>query len=157
LAPWKINNAICCYSPKEPKSKSAPVTASILQCRNNPTWLSWATPMQIHFSLNFALHCLMWPHHCTCFGNIEHLYSTLCHCKLESMSFLRLICIAKIFEQNFCDCATSTLLTLFTLGNAATNKHCLHWRRLRDKAGDNDSSSDMKHYLHWPPWAMRHR
>ena len=30
-------------------------------------------------------------------------------------------------------------------------KPCLHWRRLRDNPGDNDSDSDMKQYLHWPP------
>jgi hypothetical protein len=36
----------------------------------------------------------------------------------------------------------------------ANFKLYLHWQRLRDNDGNNDSDSDMKQYLHWPPWAM---
>ncbi len=36
-------------------------------------------------------------------------------------------------------------------------KPYLHWQRLCNNTGDNDSDSDMKQYLQWPPWAMRHR
>ncbi len=36
-------------------------------------------------------------------------------------------------------------------------KPCLHWRRLRDNAGINDSDSYMKQYLPWPPWATQQK
>ncbi len=34
------------------------------------------------------------------------------------------------------------------------NKPFLHWPRLLNNAVNNNSDSDIKQQLHWPPWAM---